>query len=387
MGVFKYTSFKSENDSCVQNERKKSIASVMNVLISGGGGFIGVNLVKFLGRCAEKRVSNIVVIDNFICSDSRVIHQVKNEIRCRKGESHVPDIHIIEGDICDNGVIQRIQIEFPQVDRIYHLASLASPKAYRKFPIQTMDVGYIGTKNMLELCAHYTAKGIDCKFLFSSTSEVYGAPLEHPQKESYYGNVNCYGTRSCYDCSKRVGEALVYSYRRLYNLNTKVIRIFNTYGPYMTLNDGRIVTEIIKAMLSNGTLEIYGTGEQTRSLNYIDDTLFLMYNVMESEEEGPINVGNDEEITINQLVNISNIIYTARFGKMPKYNLSKTPIEVDDPKQRRPCLGKLQGFLEERNLQFVKTTLQQGLGKTIEFFSQNGDGHSCEPGDTGDKAE
>lgn len=350
----------------------------MNVLISGGGGFIGLNLMKWLSRSVEKRIENIIVIDNFICSNSEVIHQVKNEIRCTEGDNFVPDIHIIEGDICDNVIIQRIQIEFPKIDRIYHLASLASPKAYRKFPIQTMDVGYIGTKNMLELCAHYTTKGIDCRFLFSSTSEVYGAPLEHPQKESYYGNVNCYGTRSCYDCSKRVGEALVYSYRRLYNLNTKVIRIFNTYGPYMTLNDGRIVTEIIRAMLTNGKLEIYGTGEQTRSLNYIDDTTFLMNFIMESEEEGPINVGNDEEITINQLVNVANMIYTARFGKMPKYNLSKTQIDVDDPKLRRPCLEKLHKLLKERKVQFTKTSLQQGLGKTLQFFSQNGDGHSCE---------
>lgn len=352
--------------------QKKSAASVMNVLISGGGGFIGINLVKFLS--AGKRASNIIVVDNFICSNRETIHRVKNEIRTHKHSANTPDIHIIEGDICDNGLVQRIQIEFPHIDRIYHLASLASPKAYRKFPIETMDVGYIGTKNMLELCAHYTSKGIDCRFLFSSTSEVYGAPLEHPQKESYYGNVNSYGTRSCYDCSKRIGEALVYSYRRLYDLNTKVIRIFNTFGPYMKLNDGRIVTEIIKAMLTHGTLEIYGTGEQTRSLSYIDDTLFCMFAVMESEEEGPINVGNDEEITINQLVNMTNMVYTAEFGKVPKYNLIKTQIDIDDPKLRRPCLRKLYAFLEQRGEQLHKTILQQGLQNTLDFFLQNGDG-------------
>ena len=343
---------------------------MINILISGGGGFIGANFVKYLLE-SDSPPNNIIVIDNFISSEKSNIYNIRSRSRGLQKKSIV---HIIEGDICDTLVIERIKAEFEHIDRIYHLASLASPKAYGEHPIETLDVGYIGTKNMLELCKHYNSKQKDssCKFLFSSTSEVYGAPLEHPQKESYYGNVNCYGTRCMYDESKRVGEALVYTYRKLYNLDTKVIRIFNTYGPYMNINDGRIVTEIIKAMLQNGELKIFGSGEQTRSLSYVDDTIKCMHVIMESDEEGPINVGNDKEITINQLVNICNMVYTAEYGKLPQYNMVKTSIDKDDPKLRRPCLEKLKEVLQNQHITFTPSSIEEGLRNTLKFFSQNG---------------
>jgi UDP-glucuronate decarboxylase len=204
--------------------------------------------------------------------------------------------------------------------------------------------------------------------LYTSTSEVYGDALIHPQNEGYYGNVNSFGKRSCYDESKRIAESLVYSYIQLYNLDLKTVRIFNTYGPHMDLLDGRIVTEIIKSFLLGSTLNIYGTGLQTRSLCYVDDTIKMIVKVMNSNCNEPINVGSEFEISINDLVKKCQDIFNEYNNKMTPSNLNLsivyTELEKDDPKVRKPCLLKNKKIVGEINY----TSLDTGLKNTLMYF-------------------
>ena len=255
---------------------------------------------------------------------------------------------------------------YDNINEIYHVASLASPPFYKKYPLETLDVGYIGTKNVLELCKHY-----NCKLLYSSTSEVYGDALEHPQRETYYGNVNTVGFRSAYDESKRVAETLVYTYTELYDLNTRIIRIFNTYGPHMMIGDGRIVTEIIRCMLLGKPLTIYGDGEQTRSLNYVSDTIGMMVKVMESTYKSPINIGSDKEITMNHLVEVAKSVYKKLFKKESNLKVEYAQIDKDDPKVRRPDLTLNKEILGESN----KVSLETGLAATLMYFKEIIDNH------------
>jgi nucleoside-diphosphate-sugar epimerase len=249
------------------------------------------------------------------------------------------------------------------------MASLASPPFYKKYPLETLDVGYIGMKNILELCKFYNDKNLKlnktCKLLYASTSEVYGDAKEHPQNENYYGNVNSYGARSCYDCSKRIGETLIYTYNELYNLDTRIVRIFNTYGPYMNLNDGRIVTEIIKSKLLNSELNVYGDGTQTRSLSYVDNTLNLMMIVMQSDYKGPVNVGDDVEISVNELIDIIKDLKTHS-----ELNIKYTEMEKDDPKVRRPDLSLVKTLIEKNKSTYNKVSLKEGLFKTLNYFEK-----------------
>ena len=242
------------------------------------------------------------------------------------------------------------------------MASIASPPKYRKYPIETLDVNITGTRNILDLAVKYGAK-----FILTSTSEVYGDPLEHPQKESYYGNVNCVGERSCYDESKRCAETYVYEYRRKYcNLggDFKICRIFNTYGPHMDINDGRVVTNIIKQAIHNRPILICGDGKQTRSFCYIDDLLDGLIALMATSREvsGPINLGNPKtECSINQLVGIfENIVG----GKLV---VTRVPKMENDPLIRKPDITKaeiLLGFSP-------KISLEEGLQKTFDYFVSN----------------
>jgi nucleoside-diphosphate-sugar epimerase len=200
--------------------------------------------------------------------------------------------------------------------------------------------------------------------LFTSTSEVYGDALEHPQKESYYGNVNPFGTRSCYDESKRIGESLVYTYQKMYNLNTRIVRIFNTYGPYMCLSDGRIVTEIIKSMFKENKLVIFGDGNQTRSLSFAPDTVKMIVKVMHSDYSEPVNVGNEDEIDINTLVEMSKSVYHTKYNKQANMIIAHQAIDKDDPKVRRPCLDKYRSLFGEP----PRTSLYKGLFESFDYF-------------------
>ena len=339
------------------------------VLVTGGCGFLGTNLVEKM--VLEYYAKHIIIVDNFITGNRSNIQklQIKEEFKRAQKNFNIK-LSVIECNICDsNAVYDRIIKNYEYIDEIYHMASLASPPFYKKYPLETLDVGYIGMKNILELCKFYNDKNLKlnktCKLLYASTSEVYGDAKEHPQNENYYGNVNSYGARSCYDCSKRIGETLIYTYNELYNLDTRIVRIFNTYGPYMNLNDGRIVTEIIKSKLLNSELNVYGDGTQTRSLSYVDNTLNLMMIVMQSDYKGPVNVGDDVEISVNELIDIIKDLKTHS-----ELNIKYTEMEKDDPKVRRPDLSLVKTLIEKNKSTYNKVSLKEGLFKTLNYFEK-----------------
>ena len=218
------------------------------ILIAGGAGFLGRHLCKKLLENNNK----------IICIDNLITGKIENISEFIENDKFIFINHDIRYDI----ILENINY----IDEIYNLACIASPDKYKIYPIETLETCFYGNQNLLKLAQKYNSK-----FLFTSTSEVYGDPLIHPQNESYNGNVNTVGERSCYDEGKRVGETLVYEYRKKFNLNAKIIRIFNTYGPYMDINDGRVITNFIKQINNNENIKIYGDGKQTRSFCYVDD--------------------------------------------------------------------------------------------------------------------
>ena len=345
------------------------------VLITGGTGFLGTNLVKklVLSNYAQK----LVIVDNFITSNKNNIEILKQEQEQNFAEALEKNeitLEVLPMDICDNQFYKTVINKYDHIDEIYHFASLASPPFYKKYPLETLDVGYIGTRNMLDICKYYMDKNgkNSCKLLFASTSEVYGDALQHPQKESYYGNVNSYGTRCCYDESKRVAESLIYTYKQLYNVNTRIVRIFNTYGPFMNLYDGRIVTEIIKSLLLKKKLNIYGDGTQTRSLAYVDDTLDMIIEVMKSSYSEPVNVGNNKELNINEMVKIIQKIYKEKISNDEEVDktleIEYVTLEKDDPKVRQPHLDLIHKVMKNNGTIFKRTELEEGLYKTMVYF-------------------
>ena len=245
---------------------------------------------------------------------------------------------------------------FPHIDEIYHLACIASPDKYKKYSIETLVTSFTGTKNILDL-----AKKHNAKILFTSTSEVYGDPLVHPQPEEYFGNVNTVGERSCYDEGKRVAESLIYEYRNKFGLDLKIVRLFNTYGPYMDLNDGRVITNFINQIMKEQNLKIYGDGTQTRSFCYVDDMIQGLVSMMESTETGPINLGNPNcEFTLNELVAVFEKVVSK------KLNVDYSEATENDPKQRKPVIDKA-----HRLLGFdPKIKLEEGIQKTMSFFEK-----------------
>jgi UDP-glucuronate decarboxylase len=329
-----------------------------NILITGGAGFIGRNLIEQLEKI--KTTNSIIVLDNFITSDKSEF--LKFISKFKEGKIIFYAYDITNTRVLDYLVDDLKDRSINQIDEIYHLASLASPPFYKKFPIETLDVGYIGTKNMLEL-----AKKLNSKILFSSTSEVYGDALVSPQHENYYGNVNCFGERSCYDISKRVAEALCYTYLKSYGVDVKIARIFNTYGPHMLLNDGRIITEVIRHLKNNTTLTIFGDGEQTRSCCYVFDTVDMLVKLMASELNDPVNIGNNQERTINETVNIIENVWNQMFNKQPRIvNRVYKPLTQNDPLQRKPCLEFNKQVLGE----IEYTSFEEGIKETINYFTQ-----------------
>ena len=307
----------------------------MRYVISGAAGFIGSHLCDRLVEQGHE----VVALDNLITG-------------ARENISHLlgnASFEYIEHDVCEP-----IQLASP-IDCVLHLASLASPIEYLKHPIETLESGSTGTQNMLELARRQNAR-----FLLTSTSECYGDPLEHPQSETYWGNVNPVGPRSCYDESKRYAEALTMAYHRVHGLRTNIARIFNTYGPRMALNDGRVVPAFIDQALRGAPLTIFGDGSQTRSFCYISDLVDGLLRLSESDERYPVNLGNPVEITIIQFANhISAVLESG-------IEVEFKPPRLDDPKLRRPDISKAKRVLGWE----PKVSLDEGLTLTIDYFRQ-----------------
>jgi len=307
----------------------------LRFVMSGAAGFIGSH---FCDRLIAEGHS-VLGLDNFMTGAARNIeHLSKN-----------PRFEFREWDVC-----RAIDIEGP-VDAVLHLASLASPKDYYQHPIETLDVGSSGTRNLLEIARQHGAR-----FMVTSTSECYGDPLVHPQVETYWGNVNPVGIRSCYDESKRYAEALTMAYHRVHALRTNIARIFNTYGPKMQLDDGRVVPAFIDQALKGEPLTVYGDGSQTRSFCYVRDLVDGLYRLSLSEERYPVNLGNPREMTILEFAEqIRNITGTAA-------SIEFRPLPEDDPKRRQPNINKAKRVLGWE----PKVPLEEGLRETIAYFQQ-----------------
>lgn len=250
-------------------------------------------------------------------------------------------------------VTKPVVVDTP-VDAVLHMASPASPKDYLEHPIETLDVGSIGTRQMLELARHHNAT-----FLLTSTSESYGDPHVHPQVETYWGNVNPVGPRSCYDESKRFAEAITMAYHRKFGLRTNIARIFNTYGPRMKLNDGRIVPAFVDQALRGAPMTIFGDGSQTRSFCYVSDLVDGLYRLMQSDERYPVNLGNPREMTVREFAEAIQKLTGS------KQELSFHPLPEDDPKQRQPDISKAKRILGWS----PQVPLEEGLKQTLEYFS------------------
>lgn len=303
------------------------------ILVTGGAGFLGSHLCERL----LKDGNSVIAVDNYFTgSKKNVEHLLSNS-----------NFEIIRQDIC-------IPL-YVEVDEIYNLACPASPYYYQLDPIQTMKTSVIGAFNMLGL-----AKRTGAKILQASTSEVYGDPQIHPQAESYWGNVNPIGIRSCYDEGKRAAETLFMDYHRKHDVNAKIVRIFNTYGPRMAENDGRVISNFIVQALKGNDITVYGTGLQTRSFCYVDDLLDGMMAMMNNNDNliGPVNLGNPGEFTMLELA--EKIIKLTDSKSMIVY----MPLPKDDPTQRRPDITQAQKLLNWQ----PTIDLEQGLVETIEYF-------------------
>ncbi len=307
----------------------------MTIFISGGAGFIGSHLCK---RFLEKGW-RVICVDNFITGTKENIQG------CLKSKN----FKLITHDISNP-----LYLKEP-IDWVFHFASLASPKDYLNYPIKTLKSGLLGTHNCLGI-----AKAKRAGFFLASTSEVYGDPLLHPQREEYWGNVNPIGIRSCYEESKRAAEALTYAYLRQHKLEVRVTRIFNTYGPYMQINDGRVVSNFIVQALQKKDLTVYGKGNQTRSFCYIDDLVEGILKLMRIPYCYPLNLGNPEELTILELAKL--VIKLTSSSVKIKF----LPLPEDDPQKRRPDITKAKRVLKWK----PTISIEEGLIKTIAYFKE-----------------
>jgi dTDP-glucose 4,6-dehydratase len=308
----------------------------MNIVLTGGSGFIGSHLSKELLKNGENK---LIVVDNLLTGNLNNIQDLLDH----------ENATFIQHDVQDH-----IEID-EKVDYVFHLASAASPVAYTENPVNTLKAGSLGTINTLGLARKHGAE-----YFLASTSEVYGDPLITPQNEEYWGNVNPNGERSMYDEAKRFAEAATATYARSYDLKTKIIRIFNTYGPNMQLNDGRVVTNLIVQALNDEDLTIYGDGSQTRSFSYVSDTVAGIIAMMESNHYEVFNIGNPYEMSVKELAETILKLTNS------KSEIIYKPLPNDDPQQRRPDISKAK---EKLNWE-PKVDLETGLNTTIEWIKK-----------------
>ncbi|AZM45833.1 epimerase [Streptomyces sp. WAC 06738] len=306
----------------------------MRVAVTGGGGFLGSHLCEALMR----RGDSVVCLDNFSTGEPENIAHLR---------AH-PAFEFLHTDVS-------VAVDVPgRIDAVAHLASPASPPDYLRRPLQTLAVGSRGTENCLRLARRH-----DARFVLASTSEVYGDPLVHPQGEDYWGNVNPVGPRSVYDEAKRYAEAVSAAYRRSHSVNAGILRIFNTYGPRMRPQDGRVVSSFITQALAGEPLTIYGDGKQTRSFCYVDDLVRGIVAMLDSPEAGPFNLGNPAERTVTELAELVLGITGATS------ELQYHPLPVDDPVRRRPVITRAQ----ERLGWYPEVGIEEGLRRTVEWFA------------------
>ncbi len=303
------------------------------VLVTGGAGFIGSHLVeRLLGQDHE-----VLCLDNYFTGSKTNLDHLRDH----------PRLELIRHD-----VVTAIMLE---VDQIYHLACPASPVHYQYNPVKTIKTNVLGTLNMLGM-----AKRVKARILLASTSEIYGDPQVHPQKEEYWGNVNCIGVRSCYDEGKRVAETLMMDYHRQNAADIRIARIFNTFGPRMAINDGRVVSNFIVQALTGGEITIYGQGQQTRSFCYVSDLVEALMRLMNQEGiHDPVNLGNPDEFTILELADKVKSLTNSPSA------LSHRPLPPDDPGRRRPDISRARELLGWQ----PTISLEQGLEQTIPYFA------------------
>ncbi len=307
----------------------------MRILITGGAGFLGSHLCdRFLAEGHE-----VIAMDNLLTGKMENIAHLAGHERFRFIKQDVTEYLFVDGP----------------VDAILHFASPASPVDYLRYPIQTLKVGALGTHKTLGL-----ARFKGARYLLASTSEVYGDPLVHPQSEDYWGNVNPIGPRGVYDEAKRFAEAMVMAYHRSHGLETRIARIFNTYGPRMRISDGRVVPNFISQALRGEPLTVYGDGSQTRSFCYVDDLVEGVYRLLFSDEVEPVNLGNPHEMTILEFAETINSITGNKAGIVFK------PLPVDDPKVRQPDISKARRVLGWE----PRISLEEGLERTIPYFKR-----------------
>lgn len=319
-----------------------------NILITGATGFIGTNLCLNLLKKGHK----IYAVDNFCSSYQANLLAINKfiELNHLDRQNFVFYQHDIINDFD--------KFNFDKIDFIYNLACPASPENYQKNPVFTFKTSIWGLENCINLALKH-----DATLVFTSTSEVYGDALEHPQKESYWGNVNPIGIRSCYDEGKRAGEAFLFSYLKTSNLKIKIVRIFNTYGPFLNPKDGRVVSNFIIQALNQQNITIYGDGSQTRSFCYIDDLIEILTKFSSAQDafHGPLNIGNPNENNMLELANL--IIQLTKSSSKIVY----LPLPLDDPKQRKPDITLAQSKYQW----YPHTNLSEGIKKTIEYFKNN----------------
>lgn len=311
----------------------------MNILVTGGAGFLGANLCTRL----------ITEGHSVLCTDNLQTGRMENlsELMDHK------NFRFYKGDVRSKNKLHPMSYDPYELDQIYNLACPASPPHYQEDPIGTMMTCVRGAKNLLQL-----ARFTEASILQASTSEVYGDPAVHPQTEDYLGNVNPIGPRSCYDEGKRAAEALCADYKRVFNVDSKIVRIFNTYGPGMDPRDGRVVSNFIMQALRNEPITIYGTGAQTRSFCYVDDLINGLIRMMASTQSGPINLGNPNELRVGTLArDICRLTNS-------KSQVVNKPLPADDPLLRRPDISRARNFLGWQ----PTVELQDGLMQTIEYF-------------------
>jgi dTDP-glucose 4,6-dehydratase len=307
---------------------------MLRTLVTGGAGFLGSHLCEYL----LNKEHEVICMDNLITGSKQNISGIKS------GNFHFVNHNVSEFIDLDG-----------DLDYILHFASPASPVDYLELPIQTLKVGALGTHNALGI-----AKAKNATFLLASTSEVYGDPLVHPQPEEYWGNVNPIGPRGVYDEAKRFAEAITMAYHRTHGINTKIVRIFNTYGPRMRIKDGRAIPNFLKQALTGEDLTIYGNGSQTRSFCYVTDLVEGIYRLLMSDQHEPVNIGNPVEMTIQQMAN--KILQASQ----SQSKIVQLPLPEDDPKTRQPNITLARKLLDWE----PKVSLDQGLESTLKYFKQ-----------------